>query len=190
MDDLHDYFKSMFGEDSSENIFNEETLNQMQYNEDLDFDFTESELRKVIFSLNNNKSPGIDCITSEIVKSAYDLISPFRLTLYNRMFNSGEYPRTWGEGIISPIFKKGDVNEASNYRGITLISVLAKVYSQLLLNRLTAWSEKYETISNNQFCFQKGKSVVDCFYPTCCYLEGIKYRTETILYIYRLRKML
>ena len=139
-------------------------LNQMQYNEDLDFDFTESELRKVIFSLNNNKSPGIDCIISEILKSAYDLISPFLLTLYSRMFNSGEYPRTWGEGIISPIFKKGDVNEASNYRGITLISVLAKVYSQLLLNRLTAWSEKYETISNNQFRFQKGKSVVDCVF--------------------------
>ena len=136
----------------------------MQYNEDLDFHFTESELRKVIFSLNNNKSPGIDCITSEILKSAYDLISPFLLTPYNRMFNSGEYPHTWGQGIISPIFKKGDVNEASNYRGITLISILAKVYSQLLLNRLTAWSEKYETISNNQFGFQKGKSVVDCVF--------------------------
>ena len=45
-----------------------------------------------------------------------------------------------------------------------LISVLAKVYSQLLLNRLTSWTEKYEKISDNQFRFQKGKSVQDCIY--------------------------
>ena len=136
----------------------------MQSNEDLDSGFTESELRKVIFSLSNNKSPGLDSITSEILKLSYDFLAPFLLSLYNRMFNYGEKPRTWGEGIISPIFKKGDVNEASNYRGITLIRVLAKAYSQLLLNRLTDWSNKYEKISSNQFGFQKGKCVIDCVF--------------------------
>lgn len=66
--------------------------------------------------------------------------------------------------IIAPIFKKWHVNEASNYRRITLNSVLAKVYSQLLLNRLTSWTEKYEKIADNQFGCQKGKSVQDCIY--------------------------
>ena len=80
------------------------------------------------------------------------------------MFNSREYPHAWGQCIISSIFKKGDLNDASNYRGITLISVLAKVYSQLLLNRLTSWTETYEKITDNQFGFQKGKSVQDCIY--------------------------
>lgn len=164
VEDLHDHFKSVFGEEPAENDFNENIFNQTEFNEDLDVSFTESELRKVIFSLNNNKSPGIDSLTSEILKAAYDFISPFLLSLYNRMFNSGEYPRAWGEGIISPIFKKGDINDANNYRGITLINVLAKIYSQLLLNRLTDWSEKYEKISRNQFGFQKGKSVVDCVF--------------------------
>ena len=64
--------------------------------------------------------------------------------LYNRLFRNGEYPRSWGDGIIPPIFKTGDVNDAGNYRGITLINILAKIYSQLLLNRLTGWVEKYE----------------------------------------------
>ena len=108
--------------------------------------------------------PGIDSIPSEIFKASYDLISPFLLSLYNRMYATGEYPRSWGDGIINPIFKKGDLNEAENYRGITLINVLAKIYSQLLLNRLTKWSEKYEKISNNQFGFQKGTSIVDCIF--------------------------
>ena len=86
------------------------------------------------------------------------------LTLYNRLLNNGEYPRAWGEGIITPIVKKGDVNDASNYRGITLINILAKLYSQLLLNRVTKWSEVYEKITKNQFGFQKGKSISDCIF--------------------------
>ena len=133
LDDLHDYFKSMFGEAPTGHHFDENIFNKTQSNDELDSSFTETELRKVIFSLHNNKLPGVDSVTSEILKSAYDFISPFLLSLYNRMFNTGEYPRAWGEGIISPIFNKGDTNEASNYRGITLINTLSKVYSQLLL---------------------------------------------------------
>ena len=80
----------------------------MDFNKDLDVNFTESELRKVIFSLNNNKSPGIDSLTSEILKSAYDFISPFLLSLYNRMFNSGEYLRAWVfDTLVSPILNFG-----------------------------------------------------------------------------------
>ena len=47
VEDLHDHFKSMFGEVPEEHVFNENTLNQMEFNEDLDVNFTESELRKV-----------------------------------------------------------------------------------------------------------------------------------------------
>ena len=100
------------------------------------------------------------------------------------MFNSGEYSRTWGEGITSPIFKKGDVDEASNDRGITLISVLAKVYFQLLFNRLTDWSNNYEKISSNQFGFQKGKSVIDRLHSTYSYLQSIKHRSKTLLRVH------
>ena len=156
----------MFGDTPTDNHFDENIINQNQadFNEDLDSNFTENELHKVNFSLKSNKSPGMVSITTEILKSSYNYTSQFLLIFYNRMFTSGEYPRAWGEGIISPIFKKVDANEACNYRGITLISILAKVYSQLLLNRLTKWSEKCEKISNNQFGFQKGKSVIDCVF--------------------------
>ena len=69
-------------------------------------------------------------------------------------------------GVIAlSAFKKGDVNDAQNYRGTTLINILAKIYSQLLLNRLTNWARKYEKkIIDNQFGFQKGKSTTDCVF--------------------------
>jgi hypothetical protein len=64
-------------------------------------------------------------------------MSPLLLKLYNRLFINSEYPKVWGEGIITPVFKKGGVNDAKNYGGITLIDILTKIYSQILLNRLT-----------------------------------------------------
>ena len=131
---------------------------------ELNAEFTESELRKAVFKQKDNKSPGIDSISSEILKASYDTISPFLLSLYNRMFMTAEFPRSWGEGIIAPIFKKGDVNDAGNYRGITLINIMAKIYSQLLLNRLTEWADIHDKITHNQFGFQKGKSIADCIF--------------------------
>ena len=80
------------------------------------------------------------------------------------MFSNGEYPRLWGEGIIVPIFKGGNNDDPSSYRGITLINILGKIYSQILLNRLNSWAEKEEKILQNQFGFQKGKSTVDCIF--------------------------
>ena len=67
-------------------------------------------------------------------------------------------------GYVIPIFKGGDPHSPKNYRGITLNNIIAKVYSQVLLNRLTDWTEKYQKISDCQFGYQKGKSTVDCIF--------------------------
>ena len=133
---------------------------------ELNAEFTESELRKAVFKQKDNKSPGIDSISSEILKASYDTISPFLLSLYNRMFMTAEYPRSWGEGIIALIFKKGDVNDAAitEVQCITLINIMAKIYSQLPLNRLTEWADIHDKITHNQFGFQKGKSIADCIF--------------------------
>ena len=104
--DLHDHFQSIFGEQYADHTNVEPDLNQNVYNEELDSEFTDSELRMAVFTQKNNKSPGIDNIPCEIIKAAYGFISPFLLKLYNRIYSTGEYPRSWGDGIITPIFKQ------------------------------------------------------------------------------------
>jgi hypothetical protein len=84
--------------------------------------------------------------------------------LYNRTFRGGEYPRFWVEGVITPIFKKGDTNDPQNFRRVSPLNILAKIYSQILLNRLTKWSEENDKICKNQYGFQTGKSIVDCIF--------------------------
>ena len=57
------------------------------------------------------------------------------------VWDSGRMPDQWREGIIAPIWKSGDKTDVRNYRGICLQSVAAKVYSNILKNRLRGWAE-------------------------------------------------
>ena len=85
------------------------------------------------------------------------------MSLYNKLLDSGIFPESWGECIIVPIFKGGNL-EAKNSRGITLNNIISKIYSKLLVTRLTKWSDKHQKFIDNQFGFQKGKSTVDCIF--------------------------
>ena len=125
---LHDHFKTLFDEQSEPNANTEPNHDNYSNDNILDTEFTTAELRNAVFSQKSNKSPGMDSIPSEIMKASFSFISPFLLNLYNKMYNNGEYPNSWGESIIYPIFKKGDIN----YRGITLINILATVPSPFI----------------------------------------------------------
>lgn len=145
-ENLLDHFNSAYGGTDERSQQQEPDLDSVTDSE-LDSEITETEIKNAVFSQKNNKSSGIDNLCAELFKCSYDIISPFLVKLFNRLFSNGEYPMTWAEGIIVPIFKSGNPDEPHNYRGITLINILGKIYSQVLLNRLTKWSENYDKIS-------------------------------------------
>ena len=55
--------------------------------------------------------------------------------------------------------QKGSINTKENYRGITLLSVVGKLFTRVLNNRLNKWAESYV---DAQYGFRKGRSTVDC----------------------------
>ena len=63
--------------------------------------------------------------------------------LFNKIFDTGIFPDTWGDGFIVPLHKKGNVENVENYRGITLLSVKGKLFTSILNTRLNEWAEKY-----------------------------------------------
>ena len=101
----------------------------------------------------------------------------------------GYFPEKWSEGFIIPIFKRGDVNEVSNYRGITLLSTVGKLFKSILNNRFDKWAEEYEVYIEAQAGFRKHMSTIDnifelnglithCFnsreYLYCCFVDFTK----------------
>ena len=77
------------------------------------------------------------------------------------MFELGYFPEPWTEEYIVPIFKKGDKNWASNYRGITLLSIIGKLFTRILNNRLNSWAEEYSIYVEAQAGFRKGMGTLD-----------------------------
>ena len=84
------------------------------------------------------------------------------LNFFNIIFDSGIVPYDWSVGNIIPIYKqKGDPADPANYRPITLLSCLGKLFTSILNNRLQLFTEKYDKISQNQAGSRKGFSTVD-----------------------------
>lgn len=120
-----------------------------------------TEVQETILSLNKNKSPGYDNITSNILQLISTKIAIPIAELFNKCFLKGYFPKCFKQSIIVPIFKAGLSSELNNYRPISLISTFAKIFEKLIYSRLYSFFEKSNILSNMQFGFLKGKSTSD-----------------------------
>ena len=84
--------------------------------------------------------------------------------MFNVILDSGIFPDQWREGIIIPLHKKGDKNDANNYRGITLLSCLSKIFTSILNSIIVSFCEENNGISDAQFGFKKGSSTTGAIF--------------------------
>ena len=134
--------------------------------EELDRDISIGEIEKAINSLKRGKSPGFDGLLSDFFIDAKHFIVPYLMNTYNEIFNSGIYPESWSKGLIVPIHKKGEISDPNNYRGITLISTFAKIFSLILRNRLNDWCERESMfLTNFNSVLEMNAAHLTVFYP-------------------------
>ena len=88
-----------------------------------------------------------------MLKAAEQEITHFLTKYFNVLFSSSQFPSEWTEAIIIPLHKKGDVNNPDNYRGISLLSVIIKVYTHIINNRITVWAESNFVLTDAQAGF-------------------------------------
>ena len=81
--------------------------------------------------------------------------------LFNKTLQAGLYPHAWGEGVITSLFKSGDINSTNNYRGITISSCLGKLFNSILNRRLDVFSIENELKCKEQIAYESGSRTVD-----------------------------
>ena len=87
---------------------------------------------------------------------------PIYVKLFNKILDTGDIPEDWLTGLIIPIYKnKGEKNDPNNYRGITLLSCLGKLFTSILNHRLTEFCESNLILKEIQAGFRKGYSTLD-----------------------------
>ena len=166
---LFEHFKSLankdsiIGEDGKRDIENLDQGKVVEVDE-LDKDIDMEELEGAIKDLKKNKASGEDLILNEFIIYAPTKIKIILLCIFNCILNTEIFPSFWAIGDIVPIFKKGDKHNVNNYRGITIISCIGKLFTRILNNRLSKWAEKEHKINESQLGFRKEKSTTDCIF--------------------------
>ena len=141
----------------------------------LNCEITESEIRKCIRNLKNSKSPGTDDVLNEYLKCTSTLLMPLYVLLFNNILETGIMPSKWVEGIIVPIFKnKGDPLSADNYRPITLLSCIGKLFTAVLNERLTTYLDEFGLLDENQAGFRRNYSTSDHIFSLSAIIELLR----------------
>jgi len=126
-----------------------------------------AEVAKVVKKLLGGKAPGVDEIRPKMLKGL-DIIGLSWLTrLFNVAWGSVTVPMDW---VVMPIFKKGDHKVCSNYRGITLLSLLGKAYARMLEKSLRLLVQPQ--IQDEQCGFLPGHRTMDQLFAFTRLLEG------------------
>ena len=122
---------------------------------------TEAEVLKTINNLLPKHSKGIDGISNKLLKmSKFQLLKPIT-TLFNRSLRTGIFPSHLKVAKVIPIFKKGDKADVNNYRPISLLPTLSKIWEKLINTQLQEKMDEYDVIINDQYGFRKQHSTIN-----------------------------
>jgi len=120
---------------------------------------SQEEMEKAICNLKTNKAPGEDDITTELIKNASLELKEMFHVLMCKIWRHEKMPDDWKVGLIVRLFEKGDKMKCENYRGITLLKVVYKILSSIILERLKEYSE--EILGEYQCGFRLQRRTVD-----------------------------
>ena len=116
----------------------------------LDDPITEHEVLREAKNMNSNKACGLDGVTPGIFKVLPASWLLLLSTFFSNLFMSAWYPVSWTKAKYFTIFKKGNRMLPENYRGISVICSIAKLYDMILCSRLKTWFKPYREQAGSQ----------------------------------------
>ena len=118
-----------------------------------------SEVRDAIKKMKRDKAPGEDNITANILKDGGEPIVETLTKFFNRCLTEGRVPSSWRNASVVILHKKGDTADIKNYRPISLLPVMYKVFSHILLRRILHTLDQHQP--REQAGFRAGFSTID-----------------------------
>ena len=131
-------------------------------NDDLNKPILQEEVIRQIKKLKNNKASGVDLIVNEYLKNSSKSLLCVITRFFNIILDTGIVPTNWTLGLICPIYKKkGSANDPDNYRGITLLSCLGKLFTSIINERLSSLFNDDNLMGEEQAGFRENYSTTD-----------------------------
>ena len=165
-------FDADWKEEVEDNVNGYSSLSEEVMDSLLDKAIEKMEIAKCLRNLKNSKTGGSDGIVGELFKYGGFGMVDLLEQLFSVIWQEEIVPRQWREGLIVNIFKKGDKEDPANYRGITLLSVVGKVFCKILNNRLVQCLDKKGVLHEGQAGFRIKRSCMDNVYTLNEIVQG------------------
>jgi endonuclease/exonuclease/phosphatase family metal-dependent hydrolase len=122
-----------------------------------DAPFTNDEVDKALSKLKRFKAAGPDRVPAELLKSGGAAALQVLTDLFNAVWQRECMPSQWRKGVIVSLYKDGDRTACSNYRPITILPVMDKLFAAVLAKRL----QQHVPLHSHQFAYRPGRSTTD-----------------------------
>ena len=113
--------------------------------------YTDAKVLEAITGLGRHKSTGPDGMNNDYYKDTAALMVPALVSISNLILAGSEVPSSFLESMIIPLRKKGDSDDAMNYRPISLLQTSYKVFAKVLATRLQVFTSSYQRLAT-RFC--------------------------------------
>ena len=108
--------------------------------------------------LSARKSSGYDNVPAVLIKWSAKTIAPILAKIFNKCIESGQYPDILKVAKVTALYKGGDKLEVDNYRSISVLSHINKIFEKLIHARLNDFITEHKILENCQYGFRKGHS--------------------------------
>jgi len=172
-DTMNEYFVNV-GQNiaHSMEIIDKNPLDYIQTNNPQSFFFspiTEHNVQSTILSLKNGRS-NLHSMPTKILKHVSHIISPVLTHIINKSFTTGTFPNTLKVARVTPIPKQGDPTNIGNYRPISCLPTISKVFEKLAHKQLYNYLEQHNILFSNQFGFRRQRSTTQAIVSHLQYL--------------------
>ena len=119
-----------------------------------------NEIINEIKSLDGSKAPQSNDIPNNVIKENYDIFATFITENFNNMIENSVFPVSLKQADINPIHKKDSRSDKENYRPVSILPNLSKIYERCLYTQMNKYFDPI--LSKYQFGFRKGYSAQQC----------------------------
>ena len=157
---LNNYFCSVFTKETTNNLgkLRDGLLQSRSEQVIQTLAISENDVYEELCKINPHKACGPDDIPGRILKEGAAWIAEPLSKLFTMSLSTGTLPHDWRKANVTPIFKKGSRHSLSNYRPVSLTSLVVKTLERLVHTRVTKFLTSYNKLCPLQHGFRKGHS--------------------------------
>ena len=123
---------------------------------------TNENVIKLINHIKPNVAVGYDNINSKMLKDSKEILAPWLTEIINISYEKNIFPDCMKVANIKPIYKENNKEEISNYRPISILPTISKIFERSSTDQLVKFLEQNDLITKCQHAYRKGHSTTTC----------------------------